>query len=134
MQSLDQMHKDGIFGIPMVALAKKEELVFRPDRVIPLRLSRDSEALHVLQHIRDEAHRFGITYHKKLRSKNITKSVLDDIQGIGEKRKRNLLAHFGSVESIRRSSVEEIAQVGMISEKLARTIVKSLNSTPYESR
>jgi excinuclease ABC subunit C len=126
--ALDQMHRDGIFGIPTIALAKKEELVFRPDRVIPLRLSRDSEALHILQHIRDEAHRFGITYHKKLRSKNITKSVLDDIRGIGEKRKRNLLAHFGSVESIRRSSVEEIAQVGMISEKLARTIVKSLNS------
>ncbi|MHB2036574.1 MAG: excinuclease ABC subunit UvrC [Nitrososphaerales archaeon] len=124
---LDQMHKDGIFGIPTIALAKKEELVFRPDRVVPLRLSRDSEALHILQHIRDEAHRFGITYHKVLRSKKITQSILDDIHGIGEKRKRNLLAHFGSVEAIRRSSAEEIAQVAMISEKLARTVVNSLN-------
>ena len=126
--ALDQMHKDGIFGIPTIALAKKEELVFRPDRVVPVRLSRDSESLHILQHIRDEAHRFGITYHKKLRSKKITKSVLDDIRGIGEKRKRNLLVHFGSVEAIRRSSAEEIAQVAMISEKLARTVVNSLNS------
>jgi excinuclease ABC subunit C len=126
--ALDQMHKDGIFGIPTISLAKREELVFTKDRVLPLKLPRDSEALHVLQHIRDEAHRFGITYHKKLRSKNITKSVLDDIQGVGEKRKRNLLAHFGSVEAIRRSGVEEIAQVAMISEKLAQTILKSLNS------
>ena len=126
--ALDQMHKDGIFGIPTIALAKKEELVFRPDRVIPLKLSHDSEALHILQHVRDEAHRFGITYHKKLRSKKITKSILDDIHGIGEKRKRNLLAHFGSVEAISRSSEEEIAQVAMVSVKLARAIVKALNS------
>lgn len=126
--ALDQMHGDGIFGIPTISLAKKEELVFRQDRALPLRLSRDSEALHVLQHIRDEAHRFGITYHKKLRSKKITKSVLDDIPGIGEKRKRNLLAHFGSIEAIRRSSVEELAQVANVSGKLARSIVESLDS------
>ncbi len=125
---LDQMHKDGIFGIPTIALAKKEELVFRQDRVVPLKLSKDSEALHVLQHIRDEAHRFGITYHKKLRSRKITRSVLDEIKGVGEKRKRNLLAHFGTVEAIRRSSAEEIAQVAMISERLANSIVSSLNN------
>ena len=126
--ALKQMHLDGIFGIPTIALAKKEELVFRPGRVIPLRLSKDSEGLHVLQHIRDEAHRFGITYHRRLRSKKITKSVLDDIPGVGERRKRNLLAHFGSVEAMKRASTEEIAQVAMISDKLAESIASLLNS------
>lgn len=124
--AVDQMHKDGIFGIPTIALAKKEELVFRQDRSIPLKLSRDSEALHILQQIRDEAHRFGITFHRRLRAKKITISVLDEISGIGEKRKRNLLAHFGSVEAIKRSSVEEISQVPMINEKLAHIILNSL--------
>ncbi|MDG6921983.1 MAG: excinuclease ABC subunit UvrC, partial [Nitrososphaerota archaeon] len=93
--ALDQMHKDGIFGIPTISLAKREELVFRQDRALPLRLGRDSEALHILQHIRDEAHRFGITYHKNLRSRKITRSVLEEIPGEGEKRKKNLLANFG---------------------------------------
>jgi excinuclease ABC subunit C len=126
--ALNRMHSDGVFGIPTVALAKKEELVFTPSRMRPIRLPRDSEALHILQHIRDQAHRFGITYHRKLRSRHITRSRLDDISGIGEKRKRNLLAHFGSVEAVKRAAPEEIAQVAQISEKLARTIVDGLNT------
>ena len=125
--ALNQMHRDGVFGIPTVALAKKEELVFTPSRMRPIKLSRDSEALHVLQHIRDQAHRFGITYHRGLRAKRITRSQLDEIPGIGEKRKRNLLAHFGSIDSIKRSGPEEIAQVANISEKLANSIVQILN-------
>jgi excinuclease ABC subunit C len=126
--ALDRMHSDGVFGIPTVALAKKEELVFTPSRMRPIKLPRDSEALHILQHIRDQAHRFGITYHRKLRNKHITRSKLDDIPGIGEKRKRNLLAHFGSVDAVKRASPEEIAQVAKISEKLAKNIVDNLNS------
>jgi excinuclease ABC subunit C len=125
--ALSQMSKDGVFGIPTVALAKKEEVIFSPDRRIPIRLAKDSEALHIFQHIRDQAHRFGITYHRNLRSKKITRSILDDIEGIGEKRKRNLLAHFGSIEAIKRSSPEEISQVAGISSKLADTIIVSLN-------
>ncbi|MDG6996262.1 MAG: excinuclease ABC subunit UvrC [Nitrososphaerota archaeon] len=124
--ALDQMHSDGIFGIPTVSLAKKEELIFLPNRVHPVRLPRDSEALYVVQHIRDEAHRFGITYHRKLRSKKLTHSALDEITGIGRVRKRNLLAHFGSIEAIRRSSPEEIAQVAKISSKLAGKIIATL--------
>ena len=124
--ALDQMHSDGIFGIPTVSLAKKEELIFLPDRVHPVRLPRDSEALYIVQHIRDEAHRFGITYHRKLRSKKLTHSTLDEITGIGKMRKRNLLAHFGSIEAIRRSSPEEIAQVAKISSKLAGKIIATL--------
>jgi len=126
--ALSQMHTDGIFGIPTVALAKKEELIFTPTRIRPIKLSKDSEALHIMQHIRDQAHRFGITYHRKLRSRHITRSELDEIPGIGEKRKRNLLAHFGSVAAMKRSGAEEISQVGKISEKLAKTIVDTLNS------
>lgn len=126
--AVDQMHKDGVFGVPTIALAKKEELVFRQDRRNPLKLSRDSEALHILQQIRDEAHRFGITFHRKLRAKKMTTSVLDNIAGVGEKRKRNLIAHFGSVAAIKRSSVEEISQVPMMSDKLAYIILKSLDS------
>ncbi len=124
--ALNQMHKDGIFGIPTVSLAKKDELIFVPGRFNPVKLQRDSEALHVVQRIRDEAHRFGITYHRKLRSKKITHSALDDIKGIGEVRKRNLLAHFGSIDAIKRSSPEEIAQVAKISSKLADKIIASL--------
>ncbi|MHB8700572.1 MAG: excinuclease ABC subunit UvrC [Nitrososphaerales archaeon] len=127
--ALEQMREDGIFGIPTVALAKKEELVFLPQKTNPVRLSRDSEALHVLQHIRDQAHRFGVAYHRKLRSRKITLSKLDEVKGIGKKRKRNLLAHFGSVEAMRRSSVEEIAQVGNVSKKLADAILSTLEST-----
>ena len=125
--ALKQMHKDGIFGIPTVALAKKEELIFLPERIHPVRLPKDSEALHIVQHIRDQAHRFGITYHRKLRSKKLTHSRLDEVEGIGEVRKRNLLARFGSIEAIRRSSSEEISQVAKISSKLADKIVASLD-------
>ena len=94
---------------------------------MPLRLSRDSESLHILQHVRDQAHRFGVTYHRKLRSKKITGSVLDKVPGIGEKRKRNLLAHFGSIQAIKRSSIDEISQVGKVNKKLATAILTVLS-------
>ncbi len=125
--AVDQMRRDGVFGIPITALAKKEELLFVPKRNLPIRLSRESEALHILQHIRDEAHRFGITYHRNLREKKITTSKLDLIDGIGETRKRNLLSHFGSVDAIKNSSLDEIAQAGKLSKKTAAVILASLN-------
>lgn len=127
--ALDQMHEDGIFGIPTVSLAKREELLFLPKRALPIRLGRDSEALHILQHIRDEAHRFGITYHRKLRGREVTASSLDGIEGIGERRKRNLLAHYGSISAIKNSTVDEISQAGSVSKKLAQIILASLNKT-----
>jgi len=126
--ALNRMHSDGVFGVPTVSLAKKEELVFTPSRMRSIKLPRDSEALHILQHIRDQAHRFGITYHRKLRARHITRSKLDEIAGIGEKRKRNLLAHFGSVDAVKRAAPEELAQVAKISEKLAKSIVDGLNA------
>jgi excinuclease ABC subunit C len=126
--AIAQMRKDGIFGIPVISLAKAEEVIFVPRGFKPIRLSKDSEALHVLQHIRDEAHRFGISYHRKLRARTLRTSALDKIQGIGEKRKRNLLAHFGSIDAIRRSSPEEVSQVARIGKKLAQVILSSLNN------
>lgn len=125
--AVDQMHHDGVFGIPIVALAKREELLFVPKKSLPIRLARESEALHILQHIRDEAHRFGITYHRNLRERKITESKLDLVDGIGEARKRNLLTHFGSVEAIKRSSPDEIAQAGRVSKKTAAVILATLN-------
>jgi excinuclease ABC subunit C len=125
--AISQMHQDGIFGIPTISLAKREEEIFLPKRAFPIRLRKDSEALHILQHIRDEAHRFGISYHRGLRGKKMTESLLDSVVGIGEKRKRNLLTHFGSVDAIKNSSPDEIAQAGNVSRKVAQVILASLN-------
>jgi excinuclease ABC subunit C len=125
--ALEQMHRDGIFGIPTISLAKREEEIFVPKRIIPIKLGKDSEALHILQHIRDEAHRFGITYHRGLRGRKMTQSVLDTISGIGERRKRSLLAHFGSIDAIKNSNPEEIAQAGNMSRKVAQIVLASLN-------
>ncbi len=125
--AIEQMHRDGVFGIPTISLAKREEEIFLPRRVFPIKLGKDSEALHILQHIRDEAHRFGVTYHRRLRGGKMTESVLDSIEGIGEQRKRNLLAHFGSIDAIKNSNPEEIAQAGNISRKAAQVVLATLN-------
>ncbi len=95
--------------IPTVGLAKQHELLFVPDQSEPIVLARNSPALHLLQRIRDEAHRFAITHHRKKRGKAQTKSLLDDIPGIGEARRNALLEHFGSLQKIRAASAEEIA-------------------------
>jgi excinuclease ABC subunit C len=125
--AIAQMHQDGVFGIPTISLAKREEEIFLPKRAFPIKLGQDSEALHVLQHIRDEAHRFGVTYHRGLRGKKMTESALDQFEGIGEKRKRNLLSYFGSIDAIKNSNPDEIAQAGNVSRKTAQVILASLN-------
>lgn len=115
-------------SIPAIGLAKQQELVFTPDRPEPLVLPKDGEALRLLQRARDEAHRFANAYHQKLRERRIVFSVLDDIRGIGEKRKRDLIRHFGSVRQIRQASVEEIAAV--IGPKMAERVVAYLKGHP----
>lgn len=95
--------------IPTVALAKENEEIFIPGSPDPILLPRSSQGLYLVQRIRDEAHRFGITYHRKLRSDRTFKSVLDEIPGIGPKRKQALLKHFGSVRAISAASLEELA-------------------------
>ena len=93
----------------IVSLAKREEEVFLPGRSAPVLLPRESEALHILQQIRDEAHRFAITFHRELRGKGQTKSLLDDAPGIGEKRRKSLLNSFGSLDGIKAATVDELA-------------------------
>ncbi|MCX8071312.1 MAG: excinuclease ABC subunit UvrC [Candidatus Binatia bacterium] len=103
-----------------------EERVFLPGRKNPIILRRNSNALFLLQRLRDEAHRFAITYHRKLRAKERLRSVLDAIPGVGAVRRRRLLRHFGSVRRVRQASVEELAQVPGISRSLAEQIFAAL--------
>jgi excinuclease ABC subunit C len=117
----------GVTGQPIISLAKKFEEVYRPGESRPVLLSRDSSALFVLQQIRDEAHRFAITYHRNLRGKKATRSALDDIGGIGPKRKAALLKHFGSVSKIRQASVEEIASLPGFNAAVAEKVYQALH-------
>ncbi len=108
--------------VPAVGLAKQEEEIFVPDRTEPLRLPPASEGLFLMQRIRDEAHRFAITYHRRLRRKQTVGSLLDDVPGIGPKRRSALLKHFGSIEAIRAASVEELAAVPAMTRKAAELV------------
>jgi excinuclease ABC subunit C len=112
----------GIEGVRLISLAKQEEEVFIPNQPDSLRLPKSSEALKLLQRIRDEAHRFGITYHRKLREKRGLASQLDSIPGIGPRRRRALLTRFGSLDKIRDASVEELVTV----EGMTRNAAKRL--------
>ncbi|WP_273077504.1 excinuclease ABC subunit UvrC [Selenomonas felix] len=102
-------HAAGHKDVPVVGLAKQFELVFTEGNSEPVELPRRSQALYLIQRIRDEAHRFAITFHRKLRGKRNLVSVLDHIVGIGPKRRQNLRIHFGSLEKIKEASVEELA-------------------------
>ena len=102
-------HAAGHKDVPVVGLAKQFELVFTEGNPDPVELPRRSQALYLIQRIRDEAHRFAITFHRKLRGKRNLVSVLDHIVGIGPKRRQSLRAHFGSLEKIKEASVEELA-------------------------
>ncbi len=114
--------------IPAVGLAKREELLVTVEHPDPIGLPRDSHALRLLQRVRDEAHRFANAYHQKLRERRIVFSVLDEIAGIGEKRKRDLIRHFGSVREIRQASVEQIADV--LGPKTAQRVADYLRDHP----
>ncbi|MGZ5384228.1 MAG: excinuclease ABC subunit UvrC [Acidimicrobiia bacterium] len=96
--------------IPVVGLAKRMEEVYMPGRADPIRIPRDEEALHLLQRVRDEAHRFAITYHRKLRDRSMIDSTLDDVPGIGPTRKKALLRRFGSLKRIREASRAELGE------------------------
>ena len=111
----------------MIGLAKQFELVYLPGKSDPLVLPRNSQALFLLQRIRDEVHRFSVTYHRTLRGKNATLSVLDTIPGIGAVRRRELLRFFGSVEKLKHASIEQIANAPTMNRKLATTIHKMLH-------
>ena len=123
---LDVMRDLDLPDVPVCGLAKQHEEIFMKDVSEPIMLPRDSEALYLVQRIRDEAHRFAITYHRQLRGKAATKSVLDTIPGIGPKRKRALLRKFGSVKGIREATVDEVASTVGFTGRLAETVKRSL--------
>jgi excinuclease ABC subunit C len=116
----------GVDHIPTIGLAKQREEVFVPGRSKPILLPRDSEGLYLLQRVRDEAHRFAITYHRSLRQRKGLTSKLDSIPGIGAKRRQALMRHFGSLDAIRDASVEELAAVSGMNEKAAEQIKEHL--------
>jgi excinuclease ABC subunit C len=124
--AMDALAALGLDGLFVLGLAKKLEEIYRPNRLAPLRLPQNSPALHVLQRVRDEAHRFAIGYQDTLKRKALTRSVLDEVTGVGPEIKRRLLATFGSLEGIRRASAEEISRVPGVSRPLAARIAKAL--------
>jgi excinuclease ABC subunit C len=123
----ERVMADRGLSIPVVGLAKRLEEVYLPGQPEPLMIPRGSEALFVLQHIRDEAHRFAITYHRAKRGKRALHSALDDIPGVGETRKRSLLRKFGSLARLRTASADEISGTPGIGPGLARTIHEHLH-------
>ena len=112
----------GIHDIPVCGLAKRLEEVWLPEEEDPVIFARTSEGLYLLQRIRDEAHRFAITHHRSRRSKTMVESLLDDVPGLGEVRRRSLLKHFGSLKKLRAAEVVEIAQVPGIGPATAAAI------------
>lgn len=117
--ALDVLNSLKLNDIPVIGLAKEFEYIFIPDVSSPVILPSNSEALYLLQRIRDEAHRFAVKYHKTLRSKEIKRSILDDIKGIGKKRKIRLLKRFGDIERMKKADIDEIANVEGINRDLA---------------
>lgn len=108
--------------IPIIGLAKEFEEIYIPNSKRPIIIPKNNKALHLLQQVRDESHRFAITYHRKLRSDNISESSLDDIPGIGKKRKINILKEFGTMDNVKNASVEELAKIKGMNEKVATNV------------
>ena len=120
------MDEAGVADIPVIGLAKRLEEVWLPDQDYPVILARSSEGLYLLQRVRDEAHRFAITYHRQRRSKSMTDSLLDGVPGLGPARRKALLNHFGSLKKLRAATEDEIAAVPGIGPQLARGVVEAL--------
>ena len=117
--ALEVLLEMGLDDIPLASLAKENEELFVPHTPEPIILPRDSHALYLVQRIRDEAHRFAITYHRNLRSKNSLKSPIDNVSGIGPKRKRMLMRRFGTLKGIKEAAVDDLASVPGMTRSLA---------------
>ena len=122
----------GVTDIPTIGLAERQEEVVLDDGRENLLLPRDSEAIFVLTRLRDEAHRFAITYHRNLREKHIRESVLDEVAGIGEAKKLKLLRKFKSIYGIARASADEIAAVAGVNESVAAEVRRVAESAAGE--
>jgi excinuclease ABC subunit C len=127
--AVDAMHEVGRQDLPIVSLAKRLEEIFIPQRSESVLLPRTSQALYLVQRIRDEAHRFAVTYHRNVRGKQATVSRIDSVPGIGPARRKALIKTFGSVRGIKAASAEEIASVPGIDRKLAVAIKDHLSSS-----
>jgi excinuclease ABC subunit C len=112
--------------VPIAGLAKEQEEFFLPGQSESILLPRDSQALYLVQRVRDEAHRFAVTYHRQKRSKATFQSRLDDIPGVGPKRKKAMLKTFGSLKGIREASIEELTRVEGINQALAEQIKSAI--------
>jgi excinuclease ABC subunit C len=120
--ALDAMRDLGVEHVPAAGLAKRHEELFVKDMTEPIVLPRTSQALYLVQRVRDEAHRFAITYHRGLRAKRTMQSALDAVPGVGPKRKRALLRKFGTVKAIREAPVDEIAATVGFTSSLAEKV------------
>src|SRR5262245_48087205 len=118
----------GLEDIAVASLAKRFEEVYRPGLAEPVRIPRDSEALYLLQQVRDEAHRFAITYHRQLRNRKSVVSVLDDVPGLGPVRRTRLLREFGSVKQLRAQTEEQLVAIPWLPEKVARAVYERLHT------
>ncbi len=118
----DVMRNLAVDDIPLAGLAKRDELLFQVDSSDPVRLDRRSQGLYLVQRIRDEAHRFAISYHRRLRARQTSQSTLDRIKGIGPRRKKALLRKFGSLQAIRDADVTEIASTPGMTQRLAEQL------------
>ena len=121
-----ELQRLGLHDLPIIGLAKEHEEIYRLDRAVPLQLPMDSGALRLLQRIRDEAHRFANAYHQLLMKKRIGESLLDDCPGVSQNRKNLLLRKFGSVNQLRKATVEEIASTDGIGRKMAEEVHRFL--------
>ncbi|MEU4767199.1 excinuclease ABC subunit UvrC [Actinosynnema sp. NPDC023794] len=128
----DVLAELGITDVAVVGLAKRLEEVWVPGEPDPVILPRTSEALYLLQRVRDEAHRFAIAYHRQKRSKRMTTSALDDVPGLGQTRKAALLKHFGSLKKLREASIEEISVVPGVGRRTAEAVHATLGTAGTE--
>jgi excinuclease ABC subunit C len=126
-RALDEL---GIDDIPLCGLAKRLEEVWVPSEQDPVILPRSSEGLYLLQRIRDEAHRFAITHHRSRRSKTMVESMLDEVPGLGEVRRKTLIKHFGSLRKLRAATIEQIAEVPGIGTRTATAIAEAVAASP----
>jgi excinuclease ABC subunit C len=125
--ALDEL---GIDDVALCGLAKRLEEVWLPGQPDPVILPRTSEALYLLQRVRDEAHRFAITYHRQRRSRSMVDSALDGVPGLGEVRRKALLKTFGSLKRLRAATVDELVEVPGVGRRTAEAIVAALADTP----
>ncbi len=119
--------------IPVAALAKQFEEVYLPYREAPVRIPRSSEALYLLQQVRDEAHRFAITYHRQLRGKRMTRSVLDEVAGLGPVRRKRLLEHFGTQKALKAAPLEELLELPWLPDEVGKAVYLQLHAPPPSS-